>query len=439
MVLIKEAAVRASKYSSIAVIGGGIGGLSVANALLHRSDQGPTLTSHVSVYEQANSFIPTAGAGFGFSPNGQLCLSSIGIHDYRNFCQPFDTMKRLDINGTDVVQQAPVFKELREKYGVGFAGCLRADLIDLLVNKLNEYDDGIVGSSGGSLRYSQKLIGIAPHKDKVELRFESGHEDVVDLVIGADGIHSSVARLLNIDDEKPPIYSGANIFYGKIPNPDKIDFLHDHPIFDEGSVVNGPGTGEFIGFHVGSGAKQTFVWANTYVSTQPPQKREEWNSGNLQELDDILLKYPASHPIHTLAKFTRKNDLLHFGLFYRHHKKTWTHDRVVLLGDACHATLPYVGQGANQAIEDAVYLADCLDRHDTYKEAYREYYDKRFPRTKRIVQMAGLMHKLYHSESWFMHKALDVLISSVMKGGLVLRQLEREIVDECPVPPPSVK
>lgn len=148
-----------------------------------------------------------------------------------------------------------------------------------------------------------------------------------------------------------------------------------------------------------------------------------------------MLKFPDSHPIHEFAKLTGKEDLLHFGLFYRHHKKTWSHDRVVLLGDSCHATLPYVGQGANQAIEDSIVLADCLDRHATHKEAYQDYYDKRFARTSRIVEMAGWMHKLYHSENWFMRKALDVLLGSVMKGGLVLKQFEREIIEECPVPP----
>jgi 2-polyprenyl-6-methoxyphenol hydroxylase-like FAD-dependent oxidoreductase len=130
---------------------------------------------------------------------------------------------------------------------------------------------------------------------------------------------------------------------------------------------------------------------------------------------------------------TKDEDLLHFGLYYRHHKKAWSNDQVVLLGDACHATLPYVGQGANQAIEDAIYLADCLDKQNDYNAAYEDYYKRRFPRTKRVVQMAGIMHKLYHSESWILQGILEYLLKSVIKGGAILKQIENEIIKECPV------
>jgi 2-polyprenyl-6-methoxyphenol hydroxylase-like FAD-dependent oxidoreductase len=134
--LVKVAGSAAHKYSSIAVIGGGIGGLSVANAaLLHRKN----LVHRVSVYEKASHFMPTAGAGFGFSPNGQICLSSIGIDGYHQVYHPFDQLPRINAEGTEIQQESDIFRQLRQKHGFGVAGCLQADIIDLVMQHLDEY------------------------------------------------------------------------------------------------------------------------------------------------------------------------------------------------------------------------------------------------------------------------------------------------------------
>jgi 2-polyprenyl-6-methoxyphenol hydroxylase-like FAD-dependent oxidoreductase len=194
--LVKTAAASA-KYPSIAIIGGGIGGLTAANAFLFRKN----LVGRVSIYEQASHFIPTAGAGFGFSPNGQICLSSIGINGYHRVGHPFDRLVRIDKSGRLIQQESQVFRELRQRHGFGIYGCLRADIVELLVEGLNKQQEPV-------LNYNHKLTKITPIKDKVELEFNDGElQDVVDLVIGADGIHSTVAKQLNIDDEIPPLYS----------------------------------------------------------------------------------------------------------------------------------------------------------------------------------------------------------------------------------------
>lgn len=409
------------KYDSIAVIGGGIGGLATANALLAK----PSLVDRVTVYERAAEFYPNAGAGFGFYPNGQICLSSIGIEGYHQIYNKFESIARITKEGTAIKHKNNVFQQLRERHGFSVEGCLRADLVDLLVTHLEQ-------KAPDTLQYSQELIKITPDKDKVELEFASGRQDVVDLVIGADGINSTVAKQLDIDETVPPIYSGANIIYGKIPKPQQIEYFRKTEIFTPGNLVNGPGTGHFIGFYAGAGEKKTFLWANTYSSDSPP-KRDEWNRGTPDEIVNVLKKYPGGHPIHDLASMTAVEDLLHFPLYFRHHKSSWTHGRVTLLGDSCHATLPYVGQGANQAIEDAITLANCLEHHKTYEEAYQEYYGKRFPRTKRIVQIAGIMDKLYHSENWFIQQVKELFMKSLIMGGPMFKKLENEILEECPV------
>jgi salicylate hydroxylase len=432
-----------SQRPSLAIIGGGIGGLTSACALLRKEN----LSSRVTVYDQASHFVPTAGAGFGLSPNGQVCLASIGITDYQStMLHPFNTIARLDRTGTAIVQQSDVLEQIRNRYGFGLAGCLRADLVDLLVRSLQEQQQQEQHHDGetSAIRYSHKLIRIQQVADKVELDFENGHTDLVDLVIGADGIHSFVAKAMDID-HTDPLYSGANIFYGIMDEWDD-DVPWQTPVLQGGlvnTILQGPGTGEFIAFRAGGGPSSKLVWVTTYVSSKPPTNNEEWDVAKQRsELDDVLRQYPSTHPIHELASRTDPGRMLHFGLFHRRHKSTWYRDRVVLLGDSCHATLPYVGQGANQAIEDAIVLADCLSKHMScpsssstsgHVTAFQEYYDRRFNRTKRVVNMANMMDKLYHSRNWFVQRSVDFLLSQFLKGGFIFKQIEKEIVDECPV------
>jgi salicylate hydroxylase len=430
---------------SVAIIGAGIGGLATANALLYQD-----CVSSLKVYEQASHFVPTAGAGFGFSPNGQICLEFIGISAQEDcLLHPFDYMVRLNHDGNDIQQRSNVLQQIREKHGFGIGGCLRADLVDLLVNAL-----GRQTKSDCTVKYSHTLTHMAQVADKVELEFANGHSDVVDLVVGADGIHSFVARTMQIDHSEP-IYANANIFYGVIDNAttDEVRLAWKSPLLRQDlchTVMQSHGIGEFIVFHVGPPNNTKLVWAATYPADGPPAKQEEWDvAQNKNELDGILKKFPPSHVIHELAETTQDERLLHFGLYHRQHKKTWFQDRVVLLGDSCHATLPYVGQGANQAIEDAIVLADCLATGynetrtaaiDTntasgnwYQTAFQQYYDRRFQRTKRIVTIANVMNTLYHSRNFVLQYMLDVMLSQIVKGGMLFKQIEKEIVDECPV------
>lgn len=176
------------------------------------------------------------------------------------------------------------------------------------------------------------------------------------------------------------------------------------------------------------------MWAATYPSTAPPP-RDEWGiEPDSQDLQAILHQFSEKHPIHALAAHTSPNRLLHFGLVHRKHKSVWHKGRTCLLGDSCHATLPYVGQGANQAIEDAIVLANCLEaeQHD-YNEAFESYYQQRKKRTKRVVQMANIMNKFHHTQNPLLIMGREFLLDNILKGNFMLNMIEKEIVEECPV------
>lgn len=198
----------AASSKSIGIVGAGIGGLTAATALKQKG-------FFVKVYEQASHFVPRAGAGFGFSPNGQVCLKSIGI-ETRPLLHPFDKLVHVNKEGIPRAE-SDVFSQIRERHGFGLGGCLRADLVDTLKESLVNNDD----NDEDVLLYSHKLVGMNQDEDAVHLEFDNGQQHSHDLVIGADGIHSQVAQLLKIDDS-PPIYSGANIFYGIIEEPGDV-------------------------------------------------------------------------------------------------------------------------------------------------------------------------------------------------------------------------
>lgn len=400
-------------------IGAGIGGLTAATALAKRG-------MRVSVYEQASHFVPRVGAGFGFSPNGQVCLKSLGI-ETRHLLHRFDSLVHLDRTGK-VNGESDIFAQVFHRYGFTTGGCLRADLVATL-------QDALVRTTGDDdcVLYSHKLVSMEQDDRKVRLKFDGGLEQVEhDLVIGADGIHSKVAELMDIDPS-PPVYSGANIYYGVIENTDNIDFV-DKTIGQDHDVVQGNGTGQFITFRSGAPDKKVQIWANTYSSDSPPPL-EEWGVGDMlsPDLKVMLDRFPSTHPIHELAPHTTPDRLLHFGLFYRKHKDVWFKGRTVLLGDSCHATLPYVGQGANQAIEDVIVLAECLSDTENHKDAFQSYFEQRSRRTRRIVKMANYMDTMHHAQNPMLVMLRDFLFKNLASGGIMMKAIEKEIVEECPV------
>jgi salicylate hydroxylase len=413
-----------SAAKAVGIIGGGIGGLTAANALKQKGFS-------VRVFEQASHFLPTAGAGFGFSPNGQICLASLGMQT-RHLVHPFERLVRLNAQG-DVSIESHVFGKIKDKLGFSIGGTLRADLVDHLKAPL-----------GDSLLYSHRLQGLSQTDDAVELSFDNGHKESFDLVLGCDGIHSSVAQMIGLEST-PPTFCSANIFYGVIPDPDAIEWRHPALQTEcaERGVIQGPGTGEFISFRVGPEDRKLHVWATTYSSATSPVSHEGSGSGDVsewahfrgnKELQDVLAQYPAGHPLHELVSRTSPDRLLHFGLFNREHKSVWSAGRVCLLGDAVHATLPYVGQGANQAIEDAVVLATCLETHrEDHASAFAAYTAQRVPRTKRVVTMANVMNTLYHTKNPVLRWLTDKLLDAVANGGLVYKNIEDELINNCPI------
>lgn len=404
---------------SVAIIGGGIGGLAVANALKRSG-------LSVALYERSPYFIPTAGAGFGLQPNGQMSLSYLGFKDQAiNLVHPFHKWQLINDNG-EVICKSERLSEYGERFGYFLGGALRAELVDVLKKPLEKSD---------SLHYSHNMIDIKQDSNGVTISFENQKPVHVDIVIGADGIHSTVVKQV-FSQSARPVHSKENIFYGVIENIDKQTTIN--PIVTaKNTLTQYLGRGEFITYRVGNQGQ--FIWAGTYPSNEPPAKSgdEEWTVlNNQRELNRFLTRFPSSHPVHQCAQATDQNRLLHFGLYYRQHRNDgWHRDRICLLGDSCHATLPYVGQGANLAVEDAVSLSLCLEKHNFQTEpAFQEYYKQRFKRTKQAADMARYMGLFFHSENPIIHAIRQRLLPRLMDSKMMFKMAEKELYENCPVP-----
>jgi 2-polyprenyl-6-methoxyphenol hydroxylase-like FAD-dependent oxidoreductase len=405
---------------SVAIIGGGVGGLTAANSLKRAG-------LSVSLYERSPYFIPTAGAGFGLQPNGQISLAYIGLKDQaRNLIQPFLTWQIINDKG-EVLNKTGRFGEYEKRFGYYLGGALRAELVDLLKEPIEKSHD---------LHYSHNMIDLEQDSDGVTISFEQQKPVRVDMVIGADGIHSTVVKQI-FSQTAPAMHSKENIFYGVIENIDQQTSINPL-ITAKNTMTQYFGRGEFISYRVGNQGQ--FIWAATYPSDEPPTKSNdaEWTGlNNQRELNRILTsRFPLSHPVHQCAAATDQQRLLHFGLFYRQPRDDgWHRGRICLLGDSCHATLPYIGQGANLAIEDAISLTLCLEKSNFQIEpAFQEYYKKRFERTKRAVNMARYLGLFFHSENPIVHSIRQRLIPWLMGSNLMLKLAEKELYDNCPVP-----
>eukprot|EP00124_Ichthyophonus_hoferi_P002590 Ihof_evm3s182 gene=Ihof_evmTU3s182 len=343
---LRHAVKRANK---IIIIGGGVGGLTAANAIMQLK------TIDVNVYEKCGDYErPTsANASLAISPNGHAVLDALGfgsiiekvsaIITKRKVVYGINSDKRVDL---DV---APSIELWKEKYGYPLISIKRSSFLKILSQPL------IVA---GKLHLSKRLVRLVDIDQGVQCFFSDGSIEVADLVIGADGVNSAVSKHLCGDLSIPPVYMRHNMFYGHItslPQPGFEDNLLNEP---NQLVVMQENNHRIYTMPCGPHER---TWGLSYRTTEGPHL----TGGSLLSTKGNVTNHLNSmfhdnKAIMELVSHTDPDQLYHFGLFSRAHKHAWYIDRVVLLGDACHATLPYAAQGANMAIEDGFVMAECL-------------------------------------------------------------------------------
>jgi salicylate hydroxylase len=258
--------------------------------------------------------------------------------------------------------------ELRSRYGAPYLHIHRADLHQLLVDALREVQPE-------AIQLGHRLVEVEADGT---LRFAHGHEAGADLVAGADGLHSVVRRQL-FGDVKPA-FTGQVAWRGIVP----AERLPDGVRGMTPGIHVGPGR-LFMRYPVRDGALLNYA---AFVELEGWEE-ESWSIPSTTE--ELLGHFEGWHElVRGIIAATPESQIYKWALHTREPLPSWIAGRVTLLGDAAHAMLPFMGQGAATAIEDGMVLARCLSKWPR-EEALRRYEAARLDRTTMVQTQSRLL------------------------------------------------
>lgn len=350
----------------VAVIGGGIGGLSAALQLLKQGID-------IEVYEQAPR-ISEIGAGIQISPNASRLLHRLGLKPAMDAIgvRPLAVHQRRWDDGR-TLQRAPLGPDVETLFGAPYYHFHRAELANLLA--------GAVPAE--RLHVGHRLVGLEEKGQGIVARFENGVSISADVLVGADGIHSSVRRLA-FGPEKPR-FTGCVAWRGLVPA-ERIAHL-DIEVASHNWM--GPDA-HCVHYWVSGGRLLNVVC----VVEHGDWTAEGWTDRG--DVAEVLRRYDGWHPtVHALIAAFPETFI--WALHDRAELPGWSQGRITLLGDACHPMLPMMAQGAAQSIEDGAALASLLaTMSNDVPAALRRYEELRKPRATRLQQASAANRTRFH-------------------------------------------
>jgi salicylate hydroxylase len=353
----------------IAIVGGGIGGLTAALAFRARG-------LDVAVFEQAE-VLREIGAGVSIHPNAARLLKRIGLDDQlRKIGSPISGITLRTSRGEAITTASgPATPAFSREGGQGY-NVHRADFLNLLFAALPK----------GTVNLGHRCIQLREAGDRVHLSFANGAAAEADVVIGADGIRSVVQREIGLQSR--PTSEGIMAYRGLIPA-ERLAWAND---LKDPALWLGSGR-SFLLYPVSGGQLINMV---AFVPTDT-ESEESWSApGDLKALAAEYSGWdkPVQDTIHSLDETFR------WGIYDRAPLPYWSTGRITLMGDAAHPMVPHIGQGAGQSIEDAITLAVLLEGCTGAEVAGRLklYEALRLARTTRVQALARAAGKLYRSE-----------------------------------------
>jgi salicylate hydroxylase len=356
----------------IAIIGGGIGGLTLALALRQRG-------MSVDVYEQARQ-LAEIGAAVALSANSTREFRRLGVLDALTAVstEPSELIYRNWRDGSRIASHAVhdnmVYQDL---CGAPYYGIHRADLQRTLSDALG----------GEGLHLGHQLTSIEDHGGPISLQFSNGATAEADLVVGADGVRSRVRRFVTGGADET-VYSGTSAFRGIVPV-ERIPTLPDPKAIQ---FWMGPDA-HLLHYAIGGGGEAVNFFAVVeYPKVWP--NGERWLDDN--KPGEAVAAFKGWHP--AVVEMVAESLPVRWGLFGVKPLLHWFRGGAVLIGDSAHAMLPHHGQGANTTIEDAITLAELLPgtRPAGLASMLTHYQSLRRARTRKIQRSSWVTNALLH-------------------------------------------
>jgi len=353
---------------TVVIVGGGIGGLFAANALIAHG-------LRVSVYEQAPA-LGEVGAGVFITPNSVRQLLRVGlgppVEKWGARVGPASQYFRHD--GAPI---APVQVTDSAGWNATF-GMHRADLVELLAGAL----------PAEVVHTGHRCIGFAQDGELARVSFANGAVAEGDIVVAADGIHSELRP--HVFPPSRPVFSGSVAYRGAV--------AYEHvPHLPDNAWLMWLGKGKhFLTFPLRAGKLMNYVG---FVPADEEMK-ESWSAPG----DPEVLRREFSGWDPRIEKLLAKvQTTFRWALYDREPLPSWTNGRLTLLGDAAHPMLPHLGQGANQSIEDGMALATILARSDRKSApaallAYERLRRERVAQVQRGARENGLRYDSAYSD-----------------------------------------